>query len=108
MGLPQYYAQTGTGSTAWNVVNWHVSPINIGFGVVVTGAVTYSIQHTFDDPNNLPSGVSSPQAFNHPLMANQTTTMDGSYTFPIVAYRLNVSAGTGTARFSTLQAGIEG
>ena len=46
----QTVSQTGVGSSDALVMNTNISPFNVGFGVVVTGTVTYTVQHTFDDP----------------------------------------------------------
>jgi hypothetical protein len=99
----------GVGSSIWNIVNWHVSPSNIEYGcILAAGAATFSIQYTYDDPNNLPSGVPYPQAYNHPTIVNATATIDGSSNDPLTAWRLLVSAGTGSIRAIGIQAGISG
>lgn len=97
------------GSSLWNIVNWHVSPSNIAFAcVLVSGAATFSIQYTYDDPNNLPAGVGFPQPFNQPSIVNATATVDGASNDPITAWRLFMAAGTGTVRATGIQAGIGG
>jgi hypothetical protein len=99
----------GVGSTLWNIVNTHVTPSNIEYGCVLqTGVATFSIQYTYDDPNNPSSGVNSPTAFNHPTIVNATATIDGSSNDPLFAWRLLISAGTGTVRAIGIQAGIGG
>ena len=99
----------GVGSTLWNIVNSHVTPSNIEYGTILrSGAATWSIQYTYDDPNNLPSGVGYPQPFNHPTIVNQTASIDGSSNDPIFAWRLLLSAGTGTVCAIGIQAGISG
>jgi hypothetical protein len=77
----------------------YISPFNIGFAVVVTGTITYSVQHSFDDPSALTDW------FNHPTINGQTTNQDGNYAFPVTAIRVNATAGTGTATLSMVQAG---
>jgi len=99
----------GVGSTLWNIMNYHVTPVNMEVACVLqTGAATYSVQYTYDDPNNLPSGVNFPQPFNHPTLVTQTTSLDGSINDPVVGVRLLVNGGTGTVRMTILQAGISG
>jgi|SRR5215472_1817074 len=97
-----------TGSTLWNIMNWHVSPVNIEVSGVQVGTqgVTWTVQYTYDDPNNLPAGVQFPQPFNHPTLVNQTGSLDGPINDPITAVRLYMSGGTGTVRFTVIQAGI--
>lgn len=99
----------GVGSSIWNIVNWHVSPSNIEYGCILqSGAATFSIQYTYDDPNNLPAGVPYPQPYNHPTIVNATATIDGSSNDPLTAWRLLISAGTGSIRAIGIQAGIGG
>lgn len=96
----------GTGSTLWHYVDWGVTPTNIEASAVVTGTANYSVQYTYDDPNNLPAGVSAPQPFNHPTMVNATTTLDGPINDPVMAVRLFLNSGGGSVRFTVMQAGI--
>jgi hypothetical protein len=98
-----------SGSSMWNLASWHASPSNIELSNIVTTAasgVTYSIQYSYDDPNNLPSGVRFAQPFNHPTLANLTTSLDGSINDPITAWRLAIVAGTGTVRATGIHGGI--
>lgn len=97
----QTVSQTGVGSSNNIVVNTNVSPVNIGFGVVVTGTVTYTVQHTFDDP-----AVGFSTWFSHPTVVDETTNQDGNYAFPVTGIKLLVTAGSGTAALKLIQAGI--
>lgn len=94
--MPITITQTGVGNTTASKMDIFVDPFNIGFGVVTTGTVTYTVQHSFD-------GVTW---FNHPDVQNQTFNADGNYAFPIQFLRLNVSAGSGTATMTLIQAGV--
>lgn len=103
---PIVLTQTGTGASSnMAVLDHYQNPFHVGIGVVVTGTVTYTIQHTFDDV--LTSGV-TPTWFNHPTLLSQTVSADGNYAFPVRAVRVNVSAGTGTATATVIQAGMPG
>lgn len=97
----QTQSQTGVGSSGAIVVNTNVTPVNIGFGVLVTGTVTYTVQHTFDDP-----AVGFTTWFSHPTVVDETTNQDGNYAFPVTGIKLLVTAGTGTATLKLVQAGI--
>lgn len=66
----------------------------IGFGCIVDGTATYSVQHTFGE------GV----WFDHGTVAGASANGDGNYAFPVVGIRLNVTAGTGTVKLITAQA----
>lgn len=97
----QSLSQTGSGSTSAMVVNTNVSPVNIGFGVIVSGTVNYTVQHTFDDP-----AVGFSTWFPHPTIASQAANADGNYAFPVTGIRLTVNSGGGTATLKLVQAGI--
>ena len=97
---PQVISKTGTGTTAWIPVDYKQNPFNVGFGVVVNGAITYNIEHTFDDIFDTSN---TPVAFTHSTIVAQTTNKDGNYAFPIRAIRLNVTAGTGSVTLTVLQ-----
>jgi len=97
----------GVGSSIWNIVNWYATPSNIAYGcVLVSGAATFSIQYTYDDPNNLPAGVPYPQPFNHPTIVNATASIDGASNDPLTAWRLQILAGTGSVRATGIQSGL--
>ena len=97
----QTVSQTGVGSSEAIVINTNISPVNVGFGVLVDGTVTYTVQHTFDDP-----AVGFTTWFSHPTVADETTNQDGNYAFPVTGVKLLVTAGTGTASLKLIQAGI--
>lgn len=97
----------GVGSSLWNIQNWHAMPSNISYGCVLqSGAATFSIQYTYDDPNNLPPGVPYPQPFTLSSINAATATIDGFSNEPLTAWRLLISAGTGTVRAIGTQTGI--
>jgi len=100
----------GVGATPWQIVNWHISPINIGIAVIVTGTVNYTVQYTYDDPSGTyPNPTSTfPTAFDHPILNAQTATADSSISLPVAAIRLTNNSGTGTAQMVFVQGGIEG
>ena len=100
---PVTKTQTGAGSTAVIPIDYLLTPVSVGFGVVATGTVNYTVQHTFDEairgtPTNW---------FDHATIAAQTTSKTGSYDFPISAIRVTVNSGTGSAALTVLQAGID-
>lgn len=97
---PQVITQTGTGSTAWIPLDYKQSPFNVGFGVVVSGTVTYTIEHTFDDVFDTSI---TPTAFQHSTIVGQSANANSNYAFPIRAVRITVSDGTGSATLTLLQ-----
>jgi len=82
-------------------MNTEITPFNVGFGVILTGVVDYTVQHTFDDPA---TGFTT--WFDHPTVAAQTSNQDGNYAFPVTGVRLSVNSGGGTATLKLVQAGI--
>ena len=99
---PAVISQTGVGSSATYVTNTNTTPFNLGFGVVATGTVTYTVQHTFTET----AFGATPVWFSHPTIASETTNQDGNYAFPVTGIKLLVTAGSGTATMNLVQAGI--
>lgn len=97
----QIVSKTGVGSSSALVMNTNVSPFNVGFGVLVTGTVNYTVQHTFDDP-----AVGFSTWFSHPTVAGQAANADGNYAFPVTGIKVLVNSGDGTATLKLVQAGI--
>lgn len=97
----QTVSKTGVGSSSALVMNTDISPFNVGFGVIVTGTVNYTVQHTFDDP-----AVGFSTWFSHPTVASQAANADGNYAFPVTGIKVLVNSGAGTATLKLLQAGI--
>lgn len=100
---PAVIAQTGVGSSSTYVTNTNTTPFNLGFGVVTTGVVTYTVQHSFDE-TNAPGGIVT--WFPHPVIAAKTDNQDGNYAFPVSAIKVVVTSGVGTATMTIIQAGI--
>ena len=90
----QVIAHTGTGQSG-SIKPFSRNPFNIGFGVVVSGTVTYTVEHSFN-------GV---DFFDHEFVVAQTSDADGNYAFPVSTIRINVTAGSGTATLTSIQAG---
>ncbi len=106
---PVSVVQTGVGASAWKSINFHAQEVNIGIGVGVTGSVTYTIEYTYDDVNNLiPASVAEPLVFPLAGMIGRTTSADANILWPIAYLRINVTAGSGTARMVFVQSDIEG
>lgn len=76
--------------------NLHHPNFAIGMGALVTGTITYSVQHTFQDyPGGDPTRVTYPTNwFEHATITGDTTSVDGSYLYPVAALRLRVTAST--------------
>lgn len=102
---PIVVSKTGAGSSSAVPMDHYQSPFNVGFGVVVSGTVNYTVQHTFDDVQN--ANV-TPVWFSHPTVAGLAVNADGNYAFPVTAIKLLVNSGAGTATLTLVQAGMPG
>ena len=97
----QTVTRTGAGSTTPIVINTNVTPVNIGFAVVVTGTVNYSVQFSYDDPA---TGLVT--WFDDVTITSKTGNEDGSINFPISALKVLGNSGTGSVTLNVIQAGI--
>lgn len=97
---------SGVAASAVAAMNLNATPFVIGFGVAVTGTVTYTVQHTFDDVYALGFVPASATWYNHSTVADATASADGNYAFPVRGIRVNITAGTGSVIATVLQAGI--
>ena len=103
----QIATKSGTNNTGGSNVlpmDLYISPFNVGFGVVVAGTVTYTVQHTFDNPQT----TASPTWFPHPTIFAKSDNQDGNYAFPVAAIRVLVTASTGaySVTMTVIQAGV--
>lgn len=97
----QTVSRTGAGSTSAVVINTNVTPVNIGFAVVVTGTVNYSVQYSYDSPS---AGFTT--WFDDATITSKTGNEDGSINFPITGLKVLVNSGAGTVTMNVVQAGI--
>lgn len=95
------------GASAWDVLNVHSPNFEVGFSAIVTGTINYTVQHTYDDPNGLAVGA-YPTPFNNAAASAQTASIDGAYTTPVMAIRIQINSGTGSVKFSRVQTDISG
>ena len=81
--------------------------MNVSIGIqLVSGSVNYSVQHTYDDPNNLLAGAAFPFPYVATGFLALTASADGVYELPIAAVNVLINSGTGTLRVRILQSGI--
>lgn len=107
---PIYVTQTSSGSSPWKLVNWHVTPINIGFAVRTTGLTSnWQIDVTMDDPTGTYPSSAGPTVFASSLfgtISGGSTNGVGAITTPIAAWRVTNASTAGTVTVTALQAGI--
>lgn len=103
---PWSYTLTAAGTSPVFIPDYIISPFNIGLAVVVSGTLTYSVQHTFDDVFAPGFDPATATWIDHSTLTAQTTTKDSNYAFPVRGIRLNVTAFTsGSATINLVQAG---
>lgn len=104
--IPMNRTTTGVSVSAPAVFDFFRGSFQVGIGCIVTGTVTYTIQHTFDDIFN--TAAASCVWFNHDdagLVA-ATANANGNFAFPITAARINQTAGSGTVVARFIQTGL--
>lgn len=97
------------GSTPWVYLNPQVTSVMIVsfLAELVSGAANFTVQHTYDDPNNLLGGAAYPNAQNNSVANGVAVTTEGVYSnVSIVGIRLLINSGTGPLRFRVVQSGI--
>lgn len=92
--MRQTASKTGTGTSAWIQVGDAVDLCNrpVSFAVYVTGTVTYTVESTYDKLDGTEVAIANAS------YSAQTTTKEGGYAYCPYALRVNITAGTGTAR----------
>lgn len=100
---PTQVSVTGVGASNAIIPDYLVVPFAVGLGIKVTGTVTYSVQHTFDDPFVVGWNPATASWTDNTNLSAKTANADGNYAFPVRAIRLNVTAGTGTATLTVMQ-----
>ena len=90
------------------VIDQYLGPTNIALGVQVSGTITYTVQHTYDDPFAVGFNPATAVWFNHSTLSAQTTNAESNYAYPPRAVRLTTTAGTGTATLTLVQSGATG
>ena len=97
----------GVASSPWYMPDRHLTPMNLGIGVTVTGTINFTVEYTYDDPNAPYSGT-FPTAWPITALATKTANTDSSMTTPIFAIRLtqNSFSSTATAKMIVIQSGL--
>lgn len=111
------------GSSDWVLDNFLAPTWMLSVAVsILSGSGTYTVEHTYDDPNSppgfstgnsaLPSSMEPasnypPVAWPNPTLLNRSDNGEFQYVaWPVMAHRLTITAGTGILRMQTIQAGI--
>lgn len=100
---PVIVTVTSQTNSATIPTDWRENDFKLSMGVVVSGTLTYTVEHTFDDIQD-PSVTPTWRATDG--LTALTATDEGNINFPIRAVRLNVTAFTsGSATLTVIQAG---
>lgn len=91
-------ASGGATNSAVCPIDWRTCPVNVGIGCIVTGTVSYSVQHTFDGTN----------WFENANISSATATADTNYNFPVKSIRIHQASGSGNVVATVLQSGPAG
>lgn len=98
-------SQTGVGQSALVSCDQYVNATAITLGVAVSGTVTYSIEYTLDDIFAENFNPATATWYTHTVLTNLSANACSNFMFPVMATRINVTAGTGTATLTVLQGG---
>lgn len=96
---------TGVANSAVIPVDYRAQVFNVGIEVVVSATATYNVQVTLDDIYN---PAITPTWFPLTGFTAGTASAIGNQAFPVSAFRLNVSASTGSVTLTLLQASGQG
>lgn len=106
----------GVAGSRWVIPDEHISPFNISLGVIISGTVNYTIEYTYDNPNDnqfTPGGSAGnyptpPNVFTHSTIVTKTANFDGFITSPVAAWRLTLNSQTnpGYVTGTGIQAGM--
>jgi len=102
---------TASGSSTVIPLDHYKQPFNVGVGVVLSAGatMTYTVEHTFDDPFDSGFSASSATWFSNSGLSSKTASSDGNYAYPVRAVRLTTNSYTsGTATMTVIQAGMPG
>lgn len=98
---------TGVGFTRSIQVDYRQPQFKVGIGCVVSGTVSYSVQHTFDDRTSFSSASdyeTNATWFDNATITAASTNQDTNYAYPIRAVRVaNLVTSTGTTTITLLQ-----
>jgi len=106
---PRYITQAGTGTSNWFSLNTHISPMNIGLGLIFGAAgATASVQYTYEDISGVYPNPNSATQTPFNVIGTTGANTTGLITWPAAALRLNVANGSGTVTLVIVEAGIVG
>ena len=105
---PVVITQTGTGLSSVVVLDQYQRPFDTGIGCTVSGTVSYTVLHTFDDVHSPTFSSATATWFSHDdtALVGATTNQNGNFAYPVRAAAVR-NTGTGSVTVTFLQ-GISG
>lgn len=103
--VPKVLSTTGISTSSLDVFDIFRNPFNVGIGCVVSGTVTYTIQHTFDDVTD-PNATITWFPHDDSVLVNATANANSNFAYPCRAARINQTGGSGTVIATFIQAGL--
>ncbi len=100
-------ASGGAKSSVPIPLDLYISPFNTTLSVQVTGTANYTVQYTFDRVQEAGWVPATANWINHPNLTAQIATLDSNLAYPAMAVRIVLNSGTGSVRFTVIQAGID-
>lgn len=100
-------ASSTTGAVSAPVVHdLMLCPFNVSIGVIVTGTINYTVQHTFDDIINI--GAAACVWFNHDdaVLVAASANANSNYAYPVTGSQVIWNSGTGSLRAVFTQSGL--
>ena len=94
---------TGVANSVPIPMDYTLPGFSVGIGCVVTGTVTYTVEHTFDDIWASGFDPATATWFPNTGITAKNASIDGNYAFPVRAIRLRISAGTGSVTMHVIQ-----
>lgn len=105
---PIYATQTGVGATPPQPLDTFSTPFNVTVAMVLSGAATYSLQYTLDNVLLPGYNPATGNWFPHPDATAITTTNVVNFAFPVTAFRVVITSGSGAVNLTAIQAGQSG
>lgn len=100
-------ASGGAKTSATIPLDHYISPFATTLSVLVTGTVNYTVQYTFDQIQQDNWTPATGNWVDHPNLTAQTATKDSNLAYPAMAVRIVLNTGSGSVRFTVIQAGID-
>lgn len=97
-----------TGRSQWYQPDYNMTPVNIGFGVTVSGTdLTYTVVQTAQNVQTAEPSANSIINNSDTNLVSQTTSRQGNYVLPFAATRCNIaSSNGGSLTMNIYQAGL--